>query len=349
MTIETMSATAILAVRRDEPERLFGGDPNKIGEIFRALAKRWHPDHNPTKEAGSVIAHLTALRAAAEERVSRGDWRKPGIVEFQAVDGRRFELKSLRSHDFELGEIHISSQCIAYAIRKEHADLVAAGKSVMARLTFRGEDMRQIFEGRLPRVLAEFETADRFVVVLKKTADQILLRDLLAHCGGRLDPRHVAWIVSELESLACYLGLPFIGIANPGLGPDSILVSPQHHAVSIVGGWPYGVALGEKLKAAPGRVVDHAPKSLLSADHASERLTLEALRLMACECLGHSNPVTLQRDAGVPEPLARWLLHPSAETAVKDYESWSKARDASFGPRKFVELAVDPSAVYAAK
>lgn len=325
MTIENMTAAAILAVACDEPERVFGADPNRIDEVSRALAMRWHPDRNPAREAGAVLAHLTGLKAAAAARAGQGRWRRRGAVAFDAVDGRRFEMNVLRSHGFELGEIHVATRCIAYAVARQHADLFAAGQDAMARLACRDDDARNSFEPRLPRVLHMFETADRLVIVLQKSADQILLRDLIAHCGGALDPRHVAWIVSDLESLACYLGLPFVGLVHPALGPETILASPRCHSVTIVGGWPYAVALGAKLRAAPGRFVDHAPKVLLLAAEASERLTLEALRLTACACLGHASPVTAQRDARVPQPFARWLLQPSADTAIEDYDAWALA------------------------
>jgi hypothetical protein len=224
--------------------------------------------------------------------------------------------------------------------------LFGAAEKTMGKLVFRDAAMKSVFGGRMPRVVKSFATADRLVVVLGKTADQVLLRDLIAHCGGRLDPKHVAWIVSDLESIASYLGMPSVGVVHPAFGPDTLLVSPKFHSVTVAGGWWYAAAEGTKLTAAPGRAVAHIPPAILSAGSAGARAMLEMVRLTACEALGHSGPVLVQRDPLVPPPLKRWLLDPPMETAVDDYKSWGVAREASFGPRRFVELAVDPEEIY---
>ena len=43
--------------------------------------------------------------------------------------------------------------------------------------------------------------------------------------------------------------------------------------------------------------------------------------------------------------MAEWLVLPPADDAFQDYRSWERAREASFGARRFVEMDVDVDAL----
>ena len=340
-----MDAKAILAVPVDEPERLFGADPSKLPDAFRRLAKLWHPDRSSVPGAEDVFKHVSRLHALAEKRAASGDWKTPGIARFEANDGRVYEIRYAKKHDFELGEIYVGRNVLAYALRREFDDLHANAIASIGSLAYADQPMRDTFEKRMPSLAKSFIAKDRAVLAMRKTSDQVLLRDLLIHCGGRLEPAHVAWIVSELESLTAYLSLPIVDVVNPDLGPDTLLVSPRHHSVAIAGGWWCAAKAGRKL-ALTGRAVAHIPPIVVGDGTATHRQSLEMIRLVASESLGRPDPVRARRDTATPKPFGDWLVQPSPKSALDDYQSWCAARDASFGPRKFREFAVDVDAVY---
>jgi hypothetical protein len=37
---------------------------------------------------------------------------------------------------------------------------------------------------------------------------------------------------------------------------------------------------------------------------------------------------------------------PGADDGIEDYASWARARDAAFGPRRFVVMDLTPQAIY---
>ncbi len=344
--IDRFDAGTILRVPETEPERLFGPDPTHLAVVFRRLALRWHPDRSREARATEVFAHVSLLHGIAERRAAAGDWRTPGRLRLtDRRTGKTFDLAYRRRHDVETGEVYVSRTTVAYALTRDCDDLAEAAVRNLGHIHLPAT-MEKDFSWRMPKLIARVDAEDRTVLVMAKAPDQLLLRDLIAHQGGRLDARHVAWIVRELEMLACVLASAGVGMAHAGLGPDTILVEPGGHACVLVGGWEYAAPLGSRLLGAPARIVDHLPPTLLSGGVASEAVTLDTIRLIAAEALGHASPTMARGDAAIPQPLRDWMMGIPAPTAVQDYAAWPKVRDSSFGERRFVPLTVDLEAVY---
>ena len=345
--LDRIDAAAILRVPEAEPERLFGPDPRALATAFRRLAKRWHPDRSAEPDAGMVFRHLNALHQVAEARAAAGDWRTPGKARFtDRLTGRSFDVGFRRMHDTESGEVYVGRTVLAYALPRDQDDLLPAAMDAFRRTTLPKGALADTYAIRMPRLLQRIDADDRTVLVMTKTLDQFLLRDLLAHAGGRMDPRHVAWVVAELLSLCCVHATPGVGLVHAAMGPDTLLVSPMHHSVVVAGGWQYSAPVGGRLRAAPQRVTEHVPPALLSGGEATEAVALDLVRLVAAECLGYVSPMAARRDAAVPQPLRDWLTDMPASTAASDYASWPRVRDRSFGPRQFIRWPVDPEAVY---
>jgi hypothetical protein len=68
------------------------------------------------------------------------------------------------------------------------------------------------------------------VLVLEKPVGTIRLRDLIEHFGGRLDPRHVAWMMSELLNVAAYF---VVWLAGP---PARLRCGPRLNPPDARGG-----------------------------------------------------------------------------------------------------------------
>ena len=353
--VETLTAERILAIPDADPELLFGADPSAVRTLYRTLAKRWHPNAYEGADAEAVFEKIARLAEAARKRAEAGDWRTPGLLHLATTSGKAFEIRYRRRREFELGEVYVSPTVVAYALRNEVADLAANAAATVAALRKGLEDSGPeavaMFGGRLPTLKADLATAERRVLVFAKTPDQFLLGDLVSWAGGRLDPRHVAWIVSDLEATLSLVetrprAVPGArAFVNPAIGFDTVLVSAKNHTAAPVGGWWYAAPAGTRLPAAPERTHGAVAPILLADGRASMRIPLDLVRLTALEALGHRGPTAALRDPGVPPAFARWLASSPAADAVADYAGWEKARDAAF-PRRFVEFAVDPDRVY---
>lgn len=334
---------ALLALPMDEPERLFSSDVTAAKAEYRALAGYWHPDRNDDVRATDVFQHVMSLHRAAEERRAAGIWRKPGLLVLKAVDGQTFEMRWRKRRRLEVGEVLIAPLSVVYLVDKAHRDLFEAAIARMKNLRYANDAMKAEFSRYMPTVRLTFETADQLVMVLDKTHDVVLLADLVEHLGGRLEARHGAWILSSLLNIACYLA--WTGMTHNAISMETVFVSPRYHSALLLGGWWYADRIGDPLRAAPGRSVAAAPADLLTAKKADPRLDLQCIRLLGREVLGDPAGNRLV-SAGVPQAVADWLRYATSGSPQEDYKTWAKARDAGFGPPRFIPLDVDPEHVY---
>lgn len=338
------TAEAILAIPLSEPERLFA-DPAALHGEWRSLAAYWHPDRRAAESrATEVFQHLSALYEIARSKAATGEWTMPGMLRLTGIDGRCYDLRYRRQTCFELGDAYVGARLVAYAVDAADLDLFTSAIAAIGGLPFADARMRGEMSGRLPSIKATVATAGRSVLILRKDPDVVALSDLLHHLGGRLDPRHVAWIVSGLESIACYLD--WAGLMHGAIAPETVFVSPRRHTVALLGGWWYAKPFGQVIKAIPERTVRLMPPMMMRHRVAGSAIDLECIRQVAREALGDAAGSRLLHDRNVPKPFAQWLAHPPGRTALADYRSWECAREAAFGRRKFTELPVDPAAIY---
>lgn len=338
--MDITDAAALTALKPADARALFPGDRSAVAARFKELAKIWHPDRNRTARAAGVFAHVSGLHDRAV-RILEG---APAGQErmFRTRDGRSFRLRWAARHVTDLGEVLVGDRHVVHVVPADLDDLSARAASWTP--AYADPEMRTEMERFLPGVRSVLDTVEGRVFVESKTPDQVLLRNLMK--TGPVDPRHAAWMTTRLVNLACWL--QWSGIVHGAIGPDTLLVSPEFHSVSITGPFLCSRPFGEDLDALPERTLRAAPRYAAAGAVADARLDPELVRQTVREVLGDPAGTSLAADPDFPKPFANWLLMPAATGAQDDFLSWEAARDASFGPRRFVKWDFDPAAAMAA-
>jgi hypothetical protein len=342
-----LSAAALLAIPEDSPERLFAGSADDVKRDYRRLAMAWHPDRNRDPIAPAVFQHIGSLYDKAAARIALGASACRGPLTLAAVDGKTYELNVLRSHPFELGTMYVSNTVVAFVVDRAHADLVRRAERMIANLRYADDGMRRQIARHLPAYPFEgrFETETAYVIVMRKQPDVLLLRDVLDHFGGRLDARHVAWVVSSLLNLCCYLQCA--GITHNALSLDTCFMSPPQHSVAILGGWWYAAEAGERMAAAPAGTIAWAAHDLMTTCRADIRTDLELVRAIGRELLGDISGMRLARKSSTQRAMIDWLRLPASDDPIEEYRTWrTQVLHDSFGARRFVELPLTQSDIY---
>jgi len=344
-TMTGLSAETVLAIPLAEPERLFTGDAEQAKREFRALAAIWHPDRRPVTGTPEVFQHLSRLYDAAVRKLRSGLWILPGQLTVHAIDGAVYRLHYRKARDFELGQMFLGDRIVAYVVDKAHSDLFQNALQVIDRLPCANPQMADQIQPALPEIIGQLETATCRVLVLRKTPDVLLLGDVLDHFSGRLDARHVAWIISSLLNLACYLD--YARLAHNAVLADTVFISPPQHRSALPGGWWYAVPQGQRLSALPAATVEYAPDEVMARKCSAIRTDLELIRALGRELLGDRSGARLARDHAAPPPMLDWLRLPAPHSAVDDYHTWQhRVLTASFGPRRFVKLDLSADDLY---
>lgn len=346
--VVALTAAEILAIPVGYPEKLFMGVLDTAKGQYRRLATKWHPDKNSQTDAGKVFAHIQVLYAAAEKRILDGTWRVNGTFVVRDIKSRsEYIFKYKRSSPFELGHMYYGRNTVAWSIDLQYEDLVRNALSVLQRdIRYADTTMRKEHERYLPEVISVVHAADRFVVVMRKKPEFFLLRDVLNRFGV-MEARHVAWIVSSLLNLNCYLS--WTGVVHCAISPDTWFISPSGHTGALLGGWWYSVRQGQRLKVLPRRTLLYGPLGLERDKVAKRRIDSALIRATARELLGDVSGSRLLsvKDSLVPKAMKRWLLDASESNAYSEYHHWyhDVLKD-SFGPRRFVRMEVKPSDIY---
>lgn len=335
-----MNAAQILAIPEAEPERLFRKDSLKDDRI--TLLKQWHPDRNRDPQASLVFAHIQKLYDLAAERLAKGLWRTPGLLELAGIGGKRYEVRYLREHTIDLGALYVGRTAVTFLIERRHKDLFDHAMARIKAISYPSHDVKKEIGRYMPDIVATFETGDKLGLVVRKTEDTLYLKDVHDHFGGRMDAKHVAWIVSRLWNIACYGQVS--GQVFAGLSPESLFISPPYHTVLPLGGWWFVHGNGEGLKALPGKSLAFMPKRLLKDKRACIRMTGESIKATGRELLGGAS---LRMDKNIPTAMVDWLNEPAGEDAIRDYQVWREnVLKASFGERRFVQLPITASDIY---
>lgn len=341
------TATEILAIGERNASALLPGEAASVKAEFRKLANAWHPDHSADPMASAVFAHLTVLKAAALRALGKGKAAPEASKsrDYATVGGKSYRLRYATLGSGPLGDVLAGRTHVAYEFMAGFEDVAAAEKANAEGLRFADAGMRKEMERFLPGKVSLLDLGGgKRVAVHAKPEAAVLLGDLVGHMGGRIDPVHVAWIVSGLLNVASYLH--WAQAAHGAIGPETVIVSPETHSVGLLGGWGFATAYGKRPAALPERTTSVVPRLALKGEAADARVDLHLVRAVAQDALGCPGGGGLAMDSSVPEAMRQWLLLPPEENAWKDYAGWNACLERSFGKRRFVDMGVKASAIY---
>lgn len=344
--LSALTADFLLGIAHNAPESLFSRDPLAAKRERQRLASLWHPDRNSDPRATEVLQHIQTLFDVAETKRRAGTWETPGLRVFTAQNGAQFELAYARRHAVDIGTLYVGRMVLAFEIAHANRDLVERAQAQLAGLSYATPEMRAEFARYFPEQLRAVDTTTGTVLVYRKTSDLLLLQDVLDHYKGKMPARHVAWVISRLLNIACYLERQG-KVAHNGIGLDSVFISPQHHSAALLGGWWFSTGLGQPLRAISRKASLYAPPDVLAQKVGDARTDLELIKALGRELLGASAGTYLKSDTTVPVALVDWLELSSSLDAVSAFKEWQgRVLLDAFGKRSFEELALTHSDIY---
>ena len=149
--------------------------------------------------------------------------------------------------------------------------------------------------------------------------------ELVKDSLGTIPPRHIAWMISRLLYLCCYM--EHNNIINGGLNMKTLFVDTKNHMMWFPN-WFFYTEIGQPLKGLNNLVKNVLPTEIISKKVADKIIDQESIKLIG-RCLGESEG---QCEKFLKKPIK--IGTPSVDL----FKEWSKALDDTYGPRKFVEF-----------
>jgi serine/threonine protein kinase len=321
-----------------------------LKKAYRKFSMIWHPDRCLNKALSEHIihdtfSHIKLLYEVALKQIQLGVWKTANTLKLTSVENNQYTMTYLKEESFDLGKQYIGQSFVAWVFDKENEDLANNATKQMI-FTYANDKMKEQISASLPIIKKAFKTTDKTVIVVEKEKSLICLRDVLNFYKGKIDPKHVAWILSGLYNTACYL--EFHKKMHGGISIDNYFINPDTHQGALLGGWWYAHNHSDKLTALGLAAMSVAPPSIINEKKANTILNLEMIKAIGRELLGDKTGIYLPKDKTIPSPLVNWLRDSSgSKTAYKEYETWQKEiLTQSFGVRRFTKMELTSSDIY---
>jgi hypothetical protein len=306
-------------------------DTKDIKKRFHELAKRYHSDLNHSPDAALILQHIIAMKDKALNRGVRP------MEEFERIDGTKFRM-SYREHyrganiDIYTGDSHVSYVARGQEIQCRHAD--------QHKWRYASTRMEEEMSRFIAPLTHRIDLRDGIMYIYRRLPDQILMSELIRK-EGAIPPEHVAWMISKMLNLACYL--EWLKISHTGFGPDFLWVNLEQHEVGFMGPLIWWEGFNHRPIAVPARTVRVANWLTVKSEKADHRIDLSLVRETAKELLGVTDMALVHTVQGITADMARWLKAPAEKSAVKAYEAWELSR----GKRVFVKYPKNVSEIIA--
>lgn len=331
-----MEAKEILDLNFSRAKSKFG--TNLKSEVTK-LIRLWHPDVCKDPQAREVTEVLMRLRSQAAARKPKSS----PLREFISEDGKRFGVRPVSTFMDAHVEVMVCEHSILRLYKAEDADLAGLYVSNVSSFRFADANMETQMRRFLPSVPKVRVLHDGSVMhVHKRDADQLPLRDLLAF-KGNFDARSVAWVISGLLNITCWTA--WTDRVHGAVSPESVLVSPETHALVLLGGWEFCVPVGQGPVALPESTLILFPGLAGKTSKMTVSVDLSLIRETLMRMIGVTH-LSGMLSGSCPKPISLWAGFPAVGTAQDDYKAWEHALAESYGKPKFIKMGITPEDVY---
>ena len=323
-----------------EYSQLFEPSIERIKEKYLELAKVYHPDVWMDTRATELFEHITELKEEAIRQLEQGVWEKDHEVFLEMERGGWTSLKYKDTQDTEIGKMFWGADKIMYVIDEDKKKFYDNAVYQLSHLSYRDDSMREEFSPLFPEILkAGIAKNGSGILVIRKGQNEYPLAEIQNRLGGIMEARHVAWIISRMCNICCYL--QYRGIAHNGLTIDNLFVDPIDHKIKLYGGWWYAVEQYDSMLGTTAEVYEimsDRAKGLKQGECITDQ---EMLHEIAKSLLGNKSMVFKSSEKkSIPDAMAGWIRNGSCGDAIEEFVSWNKVLDESFGPRKFIKLNI---------
>ena len=325
---------------------LFTNDKDIMKSEYIKLSKIWHPDCNDnSKESNDVMSIINQLYEKGLRLIEENKWEGKNYIKILCKNKKSYQIKYRTVNSFELGTMYISDTIVAYLIDNKHKNFLDNYKLRVKNFKYANDKMKTEFSKYLPNILEEFETVDNQIgIIVQKTPDLLLLKDVLDYYNGNIPDKHVAWILSSLYNIICYVS--FNGLSHNAISLNNYFISPQYHSGALLGGWWYTVGQGDKMLGVSKEIYNILPPKTKENKQGNITTDLESVRFIGKQLLGEKNGCKIKYNTTIPKTLIDWMLVGSSESAVEEYSKWNIVLNNTYGKRKFVDMNLSSDILY---
>ena len=190
---------------------------------------------------------------------------------------------------------------VIYIFPKDKSQMADMAVRQLSEVTFPQADMKGLRRS-FPDFAGKYELADERVMLVYSKDENLHPVAMF----GTLPAKHVEWIISRLENIACVLA--FCDKCHGGITREAVYINTKTHEAALYGNWHKA---GEQINGAKQDIKD--------------------IRMVATALLG-------EKYGDAPHPLIEFLESKPRENAYEDFEMWDKVIEEELGGRHFTKF-----------
>lgn len=307
---------------------IFEADEVKVRKLYREWAKVIHPDICDEENAREAFSKLNLLYNKTLKLLAEKDWSEWSILLIPGMG----PVKYLYSEKFELGKWYVTDDNLYYVLDDDKAQYINRYFHGREMISYPDRQMMDIFAPKI----GSASRIDTNVIIFGKKKDQYPLGLFMQAMQGHLTGRDIAWMISRMADLCCFL--QWNKVVLNGFCESSLLISPKDHALYLSGGWWYATKVGEKMTGTTKEIFELMPTAVRTSKLASTVTDLESIKFIARKLISCAKDV--------PAQIVNWAESGSGDNAITEYGRWNAALEAAYGKRHFQILEVEYDRIY---
>lgn len=309
---------------------IFDRNQDKVKNQYRSYVRVIHPDICNEPDANTAFQKLSALYSKAINLLKDGKWDQANTLYLEGFNG----IQYLDCKGFDLGTRYITEDEVIYVFDDNKKDkYLTQFMDMVRKIRYSDNRMRDKYKYRVP--YKNLGIANGKAVLFKRDPREFPMDLFLSAYGDKLDGKDIAWMISRMCDLMCFLG--YNNIVLNGVIPENLFINPDQHTMHIYGGWWYAAREGSKMTGVSRDVYNMMPNSARTDGTATRITDMECIRKMFRDiCKGKD----------IPKPVTEWLNAGSMNDPIEEYARWNEALDKAYGTRKFKVFSADADKIY---
>lgn len=313
-----------------------------IKKAYHSYVKLIHPDVCDDPRAQEAFVILKEYYEYSSKH--QGSLNVP-----YCMTGQKILLhKALDIQAFELGARYVTNDRVIYLLdtdkEKYWNNYVDTVTRMRKKLDYIGnKDIQKYYYPLIPDIQHKWQTQEskRFGIEVKKPPNEYPLDLFLKAYKDKLTGRDIAWMISRMIDLCCFLRWSGYPIVLNGFTEKNLFINPDKHSLHIYGGWWYATAIAE-LMIGTSKEVYSCMSFKTKTDHISTPLTdIECVRAIA-------RRIT-EGNVDIQKYMLDWINAGSLDNPIEEKARWDETLEKCYGKRTFVKFTADPNKIYTQK